>query len=171
MISMSFVESGDLTFPSAGDSSQAQSRIAAANIETAAVKDFAKVFTVDGTQDFVPASAAANLATAMNYVASGSVPGLDALGYANNAVSTIQSAVSLLGDPLNLGLQVAGCLGISELANSGLQWIDLGQSLIRLATSSVFAAPSSPMTFTPSRQQAYINAGAINALVRQVVLA
>ena len=169
--SMSFVESGDLTFPTAGASTQAQSRIAAQNIEVASVNNFAKKFSVDGFQDFVTSAASGNLSSLTSLVGGGSVPGLEALGYANRAADTLSSAMGLLSSPQALGWKLAGLIGITGYLNTGMRWSGLVRSLLRLAGHSGLAAPSAPTIYTPSRQQAYTNATAVNDLARQVILA
>lgn len=169
--SMSFVESGELTFPTAGDSTQAQSRIAAQNIEVASVDNFAKKFSVDGFQDFVSAAASGNLSSLTSLVGGGSVPGLEALGYANRAADTLSSAMGLLSSPQALGWKLAGFIGITGYLNTGMRWSGLVRSLLRMAGHSGLASPASPTIYTPSRQQAYTNATAVNALARQVILA
>lgn len=169
--SLSFVEAGELTFPNAGDSTQAQSRIAAQDIETASVNDFSKVFSVDGFQDFVTAAASGNLSSLTGVIGGGSVPGLEALGYADRAADTLTSALGLLSSPQSLGSLLARFVGITGYLNTGMRWSGLVRSLVRLSGHSGLAAPASPAVYTPSRQQAYANATALNALARQTILA
>lgn len=170
-VSMSFVESGELTFPAAAASTQAQSRLAAQNIEVASVGNFAKRFTVDGFPDFVTTAANGNLASLTGLVGGGKIPGLEGLGYANRAADTLQSAMGLLSSPSALGWKLAGLIGITGYLSAGLRWSGLVQSLLRLASHSGLAQPASPTIYTPSRQQAYVNATAVNALARQAILA
>lgn len=168
---LSFVESGDLSFPVAGNSTVSQSRLAAANIETAAVADFAKSFKVDGFQDFVATNATTSISSAFGQMSAGSVPGVEAFGYASRATGALQTALGLLSSPLSLGQTIAGFLGVSAYTDSALRWVSLSQSLVRLSQLSGFGVPSRPSVYTPSRQQAYVNTAATNALTRQVLLA
>lgn len=169
--SLSFVESGELTFPAAGSSTASQSRLAAANIETAAVADFTKKFDVTGFQDFVAADASAGISNAITQVASGQVPGLSALGFAERSSGVITTALGLLTSPANLGLTLAGFLGVSNYAQAGLRWYSVAQALARLAQVAGLGVPQAPSVYTPSRQQSYVNVSAVNALNRQVLLA
>lgn len=170
-ISLSFIESGELEFPSAGNATTTQSRLAAANIETSAVADFAKTFKVDGFQDFVAADATKSITAAVGQVSGGYIPGVDAFGYATRAQAALSSALALLTSPANLGSTLAGYLGVSSYTNSALRWASLAQSLLRMAGLAGLAVPSMPGVNTASRQQSYINAKATNALTRQVLLA
>jgi prophage DNA circulation protein len=168
-VSLSFIESGELAFPAAGDATTSQSRIAAVNIENAAVDDFASVFTVDGFQDFVTTDALASINDALDQVSGATVGGADLLGYAATAQAALGTALGLLGDPAALGQSIAGALGVSGLSTTAQRWGQLAATLVRLAQS--ISVPSAPTVYTPSRQQAYENAVATNALVRQVLLA
>ena len=169
--SLSLVEAGELTFPAAGASTAAQSRLAAANIQTAAVNDFAKKFNVNGYQDFVASDASKGVSGAIGQVASGQVPGLSALGFAERSVSTLNTAQGLLGSPRNLGLTIARFLNVSDYAQAGLRWETVAQSLTRLASVPGLGVPTAPQSYTPSRLQSYNNLAATNALTRQLVLA
>lgn len=170
-VMMSFVEAGELAFPSAADSTQAQSRIAAEKIEVASVSNFASRFKVDGFQDFVTSAASGNMTSLIKAVGGGSVPGLDALNYANRAADTLQSAMGLMSSPSALGYKLAGFIGITDYLSTGTRWSVLVRSLLRLTNHKDLSQPSAPTIYTPSRQQAYVNAEATNALARQVILA
>ncbi|MDO9235951.1 MAG: DNA circularization N-terminal domain-containing protein [Aquabacterium sp.] len=169
--SLSFVESGELAFPLAGNSTAAQSRLAAANIETSAVADFADSFDVAGYQDFVATEAGEDLTSVFGLLAGGSVPGLPALGYATGATAMLQSALGLMTTPLALGQQLAGFLGLAGYVAASSRWAGLARSLTQLVGSAALVSPSAPLVYTPSRQQAYANTRATNALVRQLLLA
>jgi len=169
--SLSFVESGELTFPAVGAATTSQSRLAAVKIETAAVADFAKKFSVEGYQDFVASDSNNAIASAVTQVASGQVPGLAALGYAERSASAISTAQGLLASPAALGASLAGFLGVSEYAKFGLRWYTVAQALTRLAQVAGLGVSQAPSVYTPSRQQSYLNVSAINALNRQVLLA
>lgn len=168
-VSLSFVESGELAFPEAGDATTSQSRIAAVNIENAAVDDFASVFTVEGFPDFVTTDALASIRGALSQVSGASVGGADLLGYATSVQGALQSALGLLSNPLALGQKIAGALGVSGLYTSAQGWGQLAATLVRMAQS--IGNPGAHTVYTPARQQAYANTVATNALVRQVLLA
>ena len=169
--SLSFVESGELAFPTAGSSTATQSRLAAANIETSAVADFAKTFKTGGLQDFVAADASTAITSVFGQVAGGAVPGVDAFAYASRATAQLTAALGLLSAPSSLGLTIASYLGVSDYATAGLRWLGLAQSLVRLSQLAGLGAPGVPVLYTPSRQQSYANLHATRALTRQVLLA
>lgn len=168
---LNFVESGELAFPAASNSTAGQSRLAAANIENVAVEDFSKLFKVAGMQDFVAQDATASLTSVFGLVAGGGVPGASAFGYAATAPNMLKAALGLLGNPLALGQTIAGFIGVSGLATSAQRWSSLAQSLLRMVMQPGLSAPAPPVVYTPSRQQSYTNTVAINALTRQLLLA
>lgn len=168
---LSFVESGELSFPSASKSTGAASRIAAVDVQNASVADFAKRFTIDGFQDFVSAAASGNITSVLAYVGGGSIPGLNVLGYANNVAGTLSSALGYLQNPTLLGWELANMLGISSYASTGLRWASLVRSLVRLTSGTGISRPVAPSIYTPSRQQIYVNNVATNDLMRQSILA
>lgn len=175
---MSFVEAGELAFPVAGTSTPSASRVAASNLETAAVTNFAGRFKVAGFQDFVSDEAAADLTGAVDNVSNGQVPGMEAFGYVSRGVAMARDVLALVDNPLALALTVVNYLGVaSKVGNlggyvsAGRAWVSLAQSLVRLAEQAALAGPRAPSVYTPSRQQAYVNAQATNALFRQVLLA
>lgn len=170
-VQLSFVESGELAFPSAGDSTTAQSRFAAEGIEVSAVEAFTENFSIADVQDFVVEAAEAGLASVMDLVAGDGIPGLDALDYAAGAADQLEDMLDMVSSPAILARSMAGFFGISAVAGSVLRWSSVVNGLLRLWQSPVLAEPSRPTIFTPSRQQVWQNTRAINALTRQLVLA
>ena len=170
-VSLSFVEAGDLEFPSSGDATASQSRFAAAAIETSAIDSFVEEFSIDGVQDFVAAAAQANLATVMDLVAGDGIPGLDVLGYASGAADHLEDLLGMVSSPLDLGESLSGFFSLADLAGEALNWSSVIGSLLQLVSSPRLARPVRPSIYTPSRQQAYSNANATNALVRQSLIA
>lgn len=177
-VSMSFIESGELEFPSAGDSTQTQSRFAAASIETSAIDAFAESFSIDGVQDFVADAALADLSAVMDLVAGDAIPGLDVLGYASGAANHLEGMLDMVSSPLALGRELAGFFNLAPLVSgatgifaSTVRWSSLIGSLLRLWESPQLLPPVQPTIYTPSRQRAYGNTRATNALVRQSLLA
>jgi prophage DNA circulation protein len=167
--SMSFVEAGELEFPTAASSTQAASRNAASALETASVKSFADRFSVKGFQDFVSAAANGNLGDMLGIVSSSEIGKV--LGLANSLASTVSTAIALVSNPSSLGWKILGALGLSGLATTVAAWSSIVRSLSRVGSSSSLSDPAPPSVYTPSRQQAYINASAINALARQALIA
>lgn len=167
--SMSFVEAGELEFPTAASSTQAASRNAASALETASVKSFADRFSIKGFQDFVSAAANGNLGDMLGIVSSSEIGKV--LGLANSLASTVSTAIALVSSPSSLGWKILGALGLSGLATTVAAWSSIVRSLSRVGSSSSLSDPVSPSVYTPSRQQAYVNSCAVNALARQALIA
>lgn len=169
-VSLSFIESGELTFPAAGASTAAQSRLAADGIQTAAVADFAEKFSIAAMPDFVVDKAIADVTALFDTLGTGRVPGLEVLGYANRIAGQVQTAISLLATPDALGQLVVRVMGIAPLVQTGFRLAALAASLVRLSQSNAFANPNAPGG-TLSRQRAASNTTAVNTLARQALLA
>lgn len=167
--SMSFVEAGELEFPSSETSTQAASRIAASDLEKASVESFADRFSIKGFQDFVAAAANGNLGDMLGIVSSSEIGKV--LGYANSLASTVSTAIALISNPSTLGWKIMGAFGLSGLATTVAAWSNIVRSLSRVGSSGKMDAPGVPVVYTPSRQQAYVNACAVNALGRQALIA
>lgn len=167
--SMSFVEAGELEFPSSETSTQAASRIAASDLEQASVESFASQFSIKGFQDFVAAAANGNLGDMLGIVSSSEIGKV--LGYANSLASTVSTAIALVSNPSSLGWKIMGVFGLSGIATTVAAWSNIVRSLSRVGSNGKMDAPSAPVVYTPSRQQAYVNACAVNALGRQALIA
>lgn len=167
--SLSFVESGELAFPAVQTSTQAASRAAASQLETKAVESFAKRFKVDGFQDFVAQAAAGNLGDVLGIVSSSEASKF--FGFTKSLGNSVSTAIALVGDPETLGWKVMGMLGLSDASTAVAAWVAVANSLSRVGTSNSLASPSTPQTYTPSRQQAYENERAVKALVRNGLVA
>lgn len=169
---LSFVEDGELSFPTASTSTQAQSRLAAQNLEDATAGSFAKTFAVDGLPDFVSDSASAQLGTAFGAI-TGSVGqiGMQASGYINAASSALSQARSLMTNPLGLATVVLDYLRLSDLSGGLQSWGDISRSLVRLLDSAGLQHLASSSFTTSARRSADTNTQAIRALMRQGVIA
>ena len=170
-ISMSFVESGELEFPVAGASTAAQSRLAASALESAALADFSDTFDVNGYQDFVAFQAAADTEAAIKATVGSYMSGLRELPLAERSVGALAQALAQIRMPGAMGQALVGYLGLSDLSETRKSWGNLAQSLVSLAEDLSLAPPEPPAVYTPSRQQAWVNTTAINALMRQGLLA
>jgi prophage DNA circulation protein len=168
-VSISLIESGELEFPTAKTSTQAQSRIAAGKLEAASVASFASKFNIQGFQDFVAAAASGNLGNLLGIVSGGQLGAI--LGYANSLAKTISTVITFIRNPASLGWMILGALGLSGVATTVAAWSNIVRALSRLGKSDSLAAPPVPMVYTRSRQQAYTNAVAASALVRQALIA
>jgi prophage DNA circulation protein len=166
---LSFVESGELEFPAAKAATQAASRMAAGALERVSAESFAAKFNTKGFQDFVAEAANGNLGTMLGLVSAGQLGAM--LGYANSLATTVSSAIALISNPATLGFKLMGALGLSGLTTTVAAWSNIVRALSRLGQSSALAAPVAPRVYTRSRQQAYVNAVAVNALGRQALIA
>lgn len=133
---LSFVESGELTFPSSADSTAALSRIAAGNLESASVFSFADVFSVLGQISYVSTQALSVYSRVLNFLANPVFALASALGF-STLPGNLNSLLSLFGSPLDLGWNFAGFLNVSPLAKSG--------TLTAASTSAAQDAILSPM--------------------------
>lgn len=167
--SMSFYESGELTFPSAAASTEAQSRLAASNLEVAAVDDFSSKFSISGVQSFVAKAANGHLTDMLGFASSGQLGAM--VSYAKSAADTVSGVLSLISDPEALGWRVIDAFGLSGLVSTARDWMAISHSLVRTSASPSLSAPVQPVMTTPSNRQDYVNAAAVNALGRQALIA
>lgn len=168
-ITMQFIESGELAFPSSETSTQAASRIAAGKLEKASVESFAEKFGVKGFQDFVAAAASGNLGKMLGIVGLSEVGKV--LGFANSLAKTVSTAISLISNPKTLGWKLMGAFGLSGLATTVAAWSNIVRQLSRVGKSSSLKTPTASSIATPSRKQANANAAAVYALGRQAIIA
>lgn len=168
-VALTFVESGELAFPAASTSTQAASRIAASALEKSAVAAFVAKFNVKGYQDFVSKAASGGLGDSLGIVASSDVGKL--LGLSDSLASTTLAAVALMSNPETLGWKLIGAIGLSGVATSYAAWSSVVRSICAMTSSGSLSGGSSASGATPSRQQAVANAQAVNALIRQGLLA
>ncbi|MEZ2293099.1 DNA circularization protein [Variovorax sp. RCC_210] len=195
-VSFDFVESGELEFPSALDSTQTQSQLAADSMCTAAAESFSDSFTVDGFSDFVSDMARSNFSAAFDFASSlgGNFSALS--GWASQLGALSGNVLQLLADPLGLAQQVMDWFDLSDivasLAGSNLAagptyatsaivvprtsaLSDMALGIVGLAgnggASGVLNAPLPALGATSARRQQVVNAGAINGLVRRALLA
>lgn len=171
-IQFTFVEAGELSFPTAGSSTQAQSRLAAQGVEDAAASSFANTFTVTGKADFVSDEASKELGSSIGSITSAmGQTGKQVKGYVNMANSTLSRARGLMTNPLGLASVVLDYLRLSDLSGGVQQWSDIARSVVRLL-DNVGLRPLGYSSFTtPSRATADANSQAVRALMRQGLIA
>lgn len=168
-VEMSFIEAGELEFPSANDATQAKTAAAATDLGDKAVERFASKFTVNGAMDFVNAAARGDIQRVFQICGSTSIPGMAALGYASNVLTATASALTLINNPALLGRNILGAFNVFSLIEQGKE---IGRLLHgSVAASASFAAPSAsaPLTTAASQQQ-YANTVALYDLARQSLL-
>ena len=171
-LQLSFVESGELTFPTAESATPTQSRLAAQGVEDAAAESFANSFQVNGEPDFVAEAASADLGKAFDAIAGSSgFSGMQVAGYANNASAALTRARSLMANPMQLALVVMETLRLSDLSGAVQGWGDIARSLIRLASAAGLQTSGVSLFTTPTRRTADTNSRAIFALTRQGLIA
>lgn len=173
--SLSFVEAGELAYPAASDATQSKSRLAAGKLEDSAVSSFAKKFSVTGYADFVTSSAKAELQSLMGAV-TGTGSGLDALRYAAESGTVLNTAISLLSDPHAMAQKLVGWLGVADSVGTALNWAGISRSLSRLTSSSgmqpvTASTVAAQPVITPNRQQQVDNTNALRGLFRQTLIA
>ena len=196
VISLSFVEAGELAFPSADDSTQAASQAAADDLSAAAADSFADTFDVADLPSFVSDFAAADFLQSFDAAAvlGGSFSALSS--WAGQLGGWAGEAVSLFGDVAALGAQVADWFDLSGIA-AALAGTDLAAgptyasaAIVVPQTAGIGAlvlgivgvagnggaggplnAPAVPTGLTPARTQQAANAAAVHQLVRCSLLA
>lgn len=167
---LSFVEAGELAFPTASTSTASTSRLAADGLGSAAKADFDSAYKTKGLPDFVGVAAKGNWQTTLGAVGQG-LPGLEHLGLANRMADVASVAVNTASNPGDISSRVLFGLGLSGLASSVQRWDQIAQGLAKLSQHDKLAAPAPSVVVTPSRTQSTVNIGASNALLRQVLLA
>lgn len=167
IVTLSFVEAGELAYPSAQVSTQAATRISAGNLQAASIQSFADKFSVKGFQDFVRDSAQGRLGDVLGVVSSSDVGKV--LGMANGLARDAQTVMGYVSNPSAIGDKLMSMFGLSGVAGSVASWTSIVRSLARVSRSSSLSSSSSSYT-TPSRQQVQTNTNAVNALTRQALL-
>jgi prophage DNA circulation protein len=159
-IVLSFVEAGELTFPTATDSRGAQTLLAADAVNVAAAADFTERFAVDGQPSFVLDSVVADL---KGYIAIGN-------GYLDNVQQ-------VLADPLAALLDLAGlpgkpvtaleeALGLpTDLADAVLGLFNRGRSVLQTVSELFDRDDGDELTLAAMASPASINARNRNAVV------
>lgn len=172
-VSLSFVESGELTFPNPTSSTQAASRLAADGLATAAIQDFAGSFTVVGFQSFVAAAAQGRLAAMLGFVGAGQIAQVLAnfTSQATSVANLVTQAASFLSNPAMLGQTLLNAFGLSGAAGAVAAWSNVVKLLTGTASSNAMLARTPVVAATPSRRQIDTNAVALYGLGRQLLLA
>lgn len=172
---LSFVESGDLVFPSSAQSTAALSRQAANTLETASVNEFAAVFEVLGTVNYMATKALSTYGQVLSFMSNPAFALGGLIGFAD-LPSNLTSLGALLGQSINLGWSFAGLVDLSGLASDGTltqsdaTTVPLCRGLVRMATDPALAAPAAQTYATPIAKQIAANDAAILAHSRQLLL-
>jgi prophage DNA circulation protein len=172
--SLSFVEAGELAFPSAADSTALLSRQAAANLEDASVNDFAEVFKTLGYISGVAEKALTVYGKALLFLSNPAFALSSAMGY-SALPGNLTSLGALFGKTIDLGWNFASLLNLSgkvsngSIAKNDRTLVPAVRGLTRMATDPALA-PVPVGTGSASRVQIAINQNAIHANARQLLL-
>jgi len=174
-LQLAFVESGELAFPSSAQSTAAQSRKAAENMEAESVSWFASVVAFANQVSDVAAQALTLYGQVLAFIANPAFALANMLGF-GSLLGNLISLSALFGMPLSLGWSLAGLLNLSSKAKDGTltasdsTLIPVVRGLTRMAVDPVLAAPPVQTYITPTTAQLHQNRTAILANVRQLLL-
>ena len=172
-LSLSFVEAGELTFPSAAQSTAALSRVAAQNLTTASVNTFAQAVTFVKQINAVIIKGLAVYAKVLAF-ASNPVFALSGLLGFGTLPGNLSSLGALFGASVSLGWNFASLLNLSALGQSNTAsdstLIPAVLGLTRMAVDPALAAPTMPVYTTATTATINQNTAAILANTRQLLL-
>ncbi|WP_188260875.1 DNA circularization protein [Azospirillum tabaci] len=179
--SLSFVEAGELTFPSATVNTAETSRLKADALSSAAIGDFASAFGIEGVPDFVDQAAVADFTSALGFAERAMRSGGG--GWRQLASGLLGDLTELFGVPMSLGGRVmnlfaafggggggggGSTLGVASPAGA------VGSPASRLGELSQVAGYSPPppsyAVSTPARRQQAANSEATASLFRRGAL-
>jgi prophage DNA circulation protein len=186
---LSFIEAGELTFPSSADSTAARSRKAAVKLEAASVGWFAKVTAFAGKLKAIAGKVTAIANKISSIIDLGMTVYFQALQFCANPVfalssllgfstlpGNLNSLVALFNSPNDLGWMYAGLFNVSALAKDGtLTQSDstlapMVRGLARMSQDPALAQPVIPAYTTATKAQAISNQLAILANTRHLLL-
>lgn len=187
-VQMSFVESGELAFPSAMQSLGARSLLSADALQEVATADFMSKFSLDGVASFVSLDALSMLTEGLDLVENGVGNVTNLLG---NPLGFLKAqALSLLPDTAGLASAVFGMFARGESIFESIAGVIGGGGAAARNRVSVQALTSLARTFqqrantaaaggtvenptasaSPSRQRINTNAAALNELFARATL-
>lgn len=175
-LSITFVESGELEFPTGGVNTGAQVRIGTETARTSAITDFSKVFKVVGAPDFVGSSANSQLTSGMGVLSSQLKSISTIASQAMGALAVATTLSSLVKSPVSLATSIFGAMNsispdLAGLAGSSGNLLGVARSLLTMANGFTDPAPlPSGVYLSAGRQQQYDNTIATNALFRRSAL-
>ena len=179
--SVTFIESGEITYPTARANTSALVKARAGEAEVQAQAAFTESFSVDKQPEFV-AQAATDILTRLGEALStikDSLPGIGAAGdyleqlnlLSRDAASLIQKPASLAGRISGLVSGVSGLAARPEAALAGLRRLfDFGNAPATNASARPLVELPAVPTTTPARRQEAKNQAALVDLVQQAAL-
>jgi prophage DNA circulation protein len=147
--SLSFVEAGELEFPSSSESTAALSRQAAANLEAESVSWFSEAVSFANQVSDVADQALSLYGEVLSFIANPAFALANMLGF-GNLLGNLSSLSALFGTPLELGWSFAGLLNLSEKAKDGTLTGGVSQSGAAASVSSGGAVSQPSTTGTSS---------------------
>lgn len=175
---ITYVETGEVTYPTTSIATSQQSVLAAESLEQRAIEAFVENFSVEG----LPAFASEDAVNSMNAILDSLEGGLGSVGgVLSSPVGSTQNAMGdLVNDPLNLANRVFGLFAKGDavlvaadrlvLGYSDLDSLNYARVFTTLRATSLFRSPSRPSNLTPTRAKVLDNRDAMNALTRQALL-
>ena len=170
-VDLTFVESGELKFPEVKEDTQSKSSLIASLIGEEAVKNFANKFNLKGTQDFVQAAVAGQLADIMSLDTVRELG--DLFGMADDVADLASSAqAQITNDPLVLGNQIVNALGLGKATGAVASWRRVTRQLSDLLSDGSLneLGVGKPVAETTTARIEANNA-ALQDLARQVTVA
>ena len=171
-IQLSFVEAGELAFPSASSAAGSQVLLAADGMQELSISEFDEAFTLDGFPAWVQVDAAATADSLLIDLESALSTGVLA-----NPVGTVLDEIdSLLATPTSYAQRVFGLFAkANAIVQSVSGFADFSTTNFMRVFSAVrsyalFGNASRPASLTPSRKRLYDNRDALSALTRRAVL-
>lgn len=171
---LNFVESGNLEFPRAADSTAALSKTAATSLQAQSQDWFATVFKVAGFVSDVTDKAFIVYGNVLSFMANPVFALASLTGY-GSLPGNLLSLKNLMTTPLGLASAFAGLLDLSVVANSGKLSGDavklpVVRGIVRMATDPALAVPVATQNDTDTAKQIAANRSAILANTRQLLL-
>lgn len=173
--SLSFVESGDLEFPTAADSTAELSRTAAQGLEDSSTGWFGGVFKVAGFVQDVSDKALGVYTNVMSALGNPAFALASLTGY-GSLLGNLTALQSVFNNPPGLGLAWASLLNLSsmvsdgKIVNSGAVDLPIVRGLIRMVSNPALVQPTIATPATATAAQILTNQKAILANTRHLLL-
>lgn len=171
-IQLSFVEAGELAFPSAASAAGAQTLLAADGMQELAIEEFAETFSLDGVPAWVGSDAMKTASDMLETLDSALSSGVLA-----NPVGALQAELgSLLATPTRYAQRVFGLFakGAAIVASAGrfadFSTLNFARAFSSVRSYALFGKPSRPSVLTPSSKRMYDNRDALAVLTRRAAL-
>jgi len=175
-ITLSFVEAGELAFPSAGNAPGAKTLLAADAVQASAITDFSERFSIDNLPEFAVVDASDTMEGILDSLdaALGSVGGVLA-----DPVRILKEQIGgLLPDPPELATRLFGLFSKAgailtsarSIGFSDFDSLNFLRAFSTLRARSAFPVSTRPASLTSTRKAIYDNRDALAALTRRALL-